>query len=191
MNLGLLTLTFIAVNLDFWVLLLFFLNRFSVWAVLSGYLTGLILLLCLSYGVGQTLAYWLPEWVLGGLGFLPLYLAVRGDNDDDETPKRQVTPVVTVFLTYLTVCAGCNLAIFVPVLLGQSISVFLVTVAYLVGLTVLVVLGLQQLSHWQVLQRTLARWGTPLMRLCYLAIGLYVLFDSGFIRHIMGLLTRI
>ncbi|USS90530.1 cadmium resistance transporter [Fructilactobacillus carniphilus] len=188
MNWWLLTLTFIAVNLDFFVLLLFFLKRFSLRAVLTGYWLGMLSLLVLSYVLGQTLEHWLPEWLLGGLGFLPIYLAIRGDEDEDAEPEQRHSAVITVLLTYLTVCAGCNLSVFIPVLLGQSLVAFLETVAYLTVLTVLVIVFLKRISQLAVVNQILERYGDRLMRFSYLVIGLYVLFDSGFITHIMGLI---
>lgn len=49
MNIWLLTVTFLAVNLDFFVLLLFLLKKFSVRQVVVGYLSGVVLLLVASF----------------------------------------------------------------------------------------------------------------------------------------------
>ncbi|USS93220.1 cadmium resistance transporter [Fructilactobacillus ixorae] len=183
------TLTFLAVNLDFFVLLLFFLQKYSVGEVLLGYLLGLSLLLLLSYGLGQTLAHWLPEWVLGGLGFLPLYLAFRTEDDDAELARfRKRSPVLTVFGTYLVVCAGCNLSVFIPVLLGQTLPVFWLTLGYFGFLTVIVVLFLRRLGRLPVVTQVLNHYGEWLLRVTYFVIGTYVLYDSGFLAHIWELI---
>ncbi|USS84562.1 cadmium resistance transporter [Fructilactobacillus myrtifloralis] len=189
MNWWLMTLTFLAVNLDFFVILLFFLQKYSFGEVLLGYLLGLWLLLVLSYGLGQTLAHWLPEWVLGGLGFLPLYLAFRTEDDDAELTRfRKSTPVLTVLGTYLVVCAGCNLSVFIPVLLGQTWPVFLLTLGYFGFLTVIVVLFLWRLGRIPVVTRFLHNDGEWLLRVTYFVIGIYVLYDSGFLAHVWELI---
>lgn len=91
-----------------------------------GYLLGNLVLLTLSFFVGKTLALFLPEWLLGVLGVLPIYMALRDDDDnaDDKTSSSQVW---AVFITYLSVCAGCNLSIFLPVLAGETMVHFLMT----------------------------------------------------------------
>lgn len=68
MNIWLLTVTFLAVNLDFFVLLLFLLKKFSVRQVVVGYLSGVVLLLVASFLAGKVLAQFLPEWLLGYWG---------------------------------------------------------------------------------------------------------------------------
>lgn len=111
MNYGILGLTFISVNLDFFFMLLFLLKKYRLPQVMLGYLLGNLVLLSASYFIGQALAVFLPEWLLGILGLLPIYLAFH-DDDDDDGAKQLSSPVLNVFLTYLSVCAGCNLAIF-------------------------------------------------------------------------------
>ena len=84
MNIWLLTVTFLAVNLDFFVLLLFLLKKFSVRQVVVGYLSGVVLLLVASFLAGKVLAQFLPEWLLGVLGVLPIYMALHDEDDDDD-----------------------------------------------------------------------------------------------------------
>ena len=69
MNIWLLTVTFLAVNLDFFVLLLFLLKKFSVRQVVVGYLSGVVLLLVAGFLAGKVLAQFLPEWLLGFYAF--------------------------------------------------------------------------------------------------------------------------
>ena len=76
MNYWLLTLTFIAVNLDFFFILLLLLHHYRLRDVMVGYLIGVLLLMSASYLIGQALALFLPEWVLGTLGILPIYMAI-------------------------------------------------------------------------------------------------------------------
>ena len=111
MNYWLLALTFISVNLDFFFILLFLLKRYRVPQVMLGYLLGTMILMALSFVIGKALAAFLPEWLLGILGFLPIWMAIH-DDDDDLQGKHDRSPVLNVLITYLSVCAGCNLSIF-------------------------------------------------------------------------------
>ncbi|MFD1430789.1 cadmium resistance transporter [Lacticaseibacillus mingshuiensis] len=186
MNFGLLALTFLSVNLDFFFILLFLLKRYSLRQVLLGYLLGVWLLLTLSFGIGKALAAILPEWALGVLGVLPLWLAFR--KDDDDAPTATAGGLWTVMTTYLSVCAGCNLAIFLPVLAGQSWPHFLIALLFLGSLTLLVTLLVRAIGQIPAVTRVMSAHGERLMRLCYVAVGLWVFWDSGLITHLLALL---
>ena len=83
MNYWVLALTFLSVNLDFFFMLIFLLKKYSLVKVMIGYLLGNLILLTLSFFIGKALLVFLPEWILGILGFLPIYLAFHDDDDDD------------------------------------------------------------------------------------------------------------
>lgn len=186
MNYWLLALTFLSVNLDFFFMLLFLVKKYPLRQVIGGYLLGTWLLLTLSFVVGKALAAFLPEWALGVLGILPIILAFRAD-DDDDTVKATGAPLWRVCVTYLSVCAGCNLAIFLPVLAGESWPHFGLTLLFIGALTILVVLVIRLVANIPVVAHVMDRFGTPLMKICYVLIGLYVFWDSGLISHIIAL----
>ncbi len=104
-------------------MLIFLLKKYQVVKVMIGYLLGNMILLILSYIVGKALLVFLPEWLLGVLGLLPIYLAFH-DDDDEDGDKHHRSQILSVTLTYLSVCAGCNLSIFLPVLVGESLTHF-------------------------------------------------------------------
>ena len=65
MNWLVITTTFLAVNLDFFVILLFLCQRFPTRQVLAGYLLGLLILISAAFMIGQALLQFFPEWLLG------------------------------------------------------------------------------------------------------------------------------
>lgn len=77
MNWLLILVTFLGVNLDFFFILLLLLKKYNLKSVMMGYLLGLWTLLILSFSVGQILDQFLPEWLLGLLGLLPIYMALK------------------------------------------------------------------------------------------------------------------
>lgn len=189
-NYGLLTLTFISVNLDFFFMLLFLLRRYRTRQVLLGYLLGTWVLLTLSFVVGKALATVLPEWLLGVLGVLPISMALH-DDDDAADAKDHGSPTWTVMVTYLSVCAGCNLALFLPVLAGEALVHFGITLLFIGLLTVAVVIVIRMIADIPAVSRVMSRFGEKLMKLCYVVIGLYVFWDSGLIAHVAGWLGKI
>ena len=80
MNWWVIIATFIAVNLDFFFILLLLQRRFKLRDVILVYQLGVLILVAASYFAGQILAMFLPEWLLGVLGILPIWMALH-DND--------------------------------------------------------------------------------------------------------------
>lgn len=187
MNIGVIVITFLGVNIDFFFMLLFLLKKYNVAEVLVGYLVGVMLLLVGSYFGGVILGMFLPEWLLGLLGILPIYMAFH-DNDDDGEPKWRKQPIVTVLLTYLSVCSGCVLAIFLPILIGKSIRELLLTILMIAVLTVLIVFIIKLLLTTKSIVKLMNRYGEIMMKICYILIGLYVFWDSGLIHHVLSYL---
>lgn len=106
--------------------------------------------------------------------------------DDDSQGKHDRSPVLNVLITYLSVCAGCNLSVFLPVLAGETLPHFGLTLIFIGALTLLVVILIKLLADIPVVTKVMKRFGEPLMKICYIAIGLYVFWDSGLIEHILG-----
>lgn len=187
MNYWILALTFLSVNLDFFFMLIFLLKKYKLSHVMLGYLLGNIILLVASFVVGKALAAFLPEWILGILGILPIYMAFHDDDDDDNQKSAHKSETVNTLITYLSVCAGCNLSIFLPVLVGESITNFLITLVFIGILTILVVLLIKLVADIPVVSHVMEAHGEKLMKICYVLIGLYVFWDSGLISHLLAL----
>ncbi|AUJ30719.1 cadmium resistance transporter [Liquorilactobacillus hordei] len=186
MNYFILGLTFISVNLDFFFMLIFLLKKFELLKVLLGYLLGTLILLTISYFMGRILSAFVPEWVLGVLGILPIYMALH-DDDDDEKVTAHKSQILSVLITYLSVCAGCNLSIFLPVLVGEELTSFLITLIFIGSLTVLTVFLIKLVSDIPIVSEIMESHGEKLMKVCYILIGLYVFWDSGLINHLIAL----
>lgn len=187
MNYGIILLTFLSVNFDFFFMLIFLLKKYKLRQVLLGYLVGNLVLITASYFIGTVLSSFLPEWILGILEILPIYLAFR-DCDDDAKDKSNKSPFISVLVTYLSVCAGCNLSIFLPVLVGKTLNNFLLILIFIAVLTILVVFIIKLISNLPIVSTIMEKYGDTLMKICYVIIGLYVFWDSGLISHLLKLL---
>lgn len=186
MNPTLIFITFLAVNLDFFFILLFLLDRYRTRDVLVGYLLGIALLLVVSFFVGKTLSLFLPEWLLGVLGLLPIYMALH-DNDEDPGQNSSHGPVVATLITYLAVCSGCNVSIFLPVLTGESGRGFILTVVFVLFLAAVAVILIKRFGTLPAVKHLLAHYGELMMKVVYIGVGLYVFYDSGLISHLINL----
>lgn len=188
MNWWIILITFLAVNLDFFVILLFLLNRYKARDVIIGYVIGLIILITISFFAGKLLGLFLPEWVLGFLGILPIYMALH-DNDEEFNSKTNTRPVLTTLITYLAVCSGCNLSIFLPILTGLSYNRFLLTIPFVIILAIIAVIIIKLVGNLPVVNRLMERYSEILMKVIYIGVGLYVFWDSDLIRHLFKLLV--
>ena len=187
MNWWLILITFLAVNLDFFFILLFLLDKYRLQEVMAGYIIGILLLVTASFLLGKALAAFLPEWLLGCLGILPIYIALH-DNDDDPASSTLSNPILATLTTYLAVCAGCNLSIFLPVLTGVSLQRFvavLVFVGFLAGMMVILIYWIGRLP---LVKNLMERYSEILMKVIYIGVGLYVFWDNGLVSHLLGLL---
>ena len=187
MNWWVLTATFLAVNLDFFFILLLMLDKYKLKDVIIGYLSGVLILVITSYFAGQILAMFLPEWILGVLGILPIWMAIH-DSDEDPNNQKQRSPIITVLVTYLSVCAGCNLSIFLPILTNVSMIHFLEVLIYVGIFTVIIVCLLKLIGNIPVVKAFMTKYSEILMKIVYIGVGLYVFWDSGLISHLIKLI---
>ncbi|KOY72107.1 cadmium resistance transporter [Apilactobacillus kunkeei] len=185
MNWLLILITFLGVNLDFFFILLLLLKKHKLGSVMMGYLIGLWVLLILSFSVGQILDRFLPEWVLGLLGILPIYMALK-DEDEDAKEVNHKSSVVITLITYLSVCSGCNLALFLPVLSTISAIQIMEVIAVLTVLSILVILIIKWIGNIKPINDLMKKYGEILTKVVYIGVGIYVLFDSGLIAHVIS-----
>lgn len=188
MNWWLIFITFIAVNLDFFVMLLFLLDKYRVKDVIIGYSIGLVILLAASFFAGKLLSLFLPEWILGVLGILPIYMALH-DNDEEISESSRRNPILATLITYVAVCAGCNLSIFLPILTNLQFGQFLMAILFVIVLAIAAVLLIKAVGNLPTVKRIMDRYSEPLMKVIYIGVGLYVFWDSGMISHIFKVLV--
>lgn len=185
MNWLLILVTFLGVNLDFFFILLLLLRKYNLKSVMMGYLLGLWILLILSFSAGQILDHFLPEWLLGVLGLLPIYMALK-DEDEEVKEVNHKSPIVITLITYLSVCAGCNLALFLPVLSTISAVQIIEVIVVLTVLSLLIILLIKAIGNIQSINDLMEKYGEILTKVVYIGVGIYVLFDSGLIAHVIS-----
>lgn len=181
-------MTFIAVNLDFFCILIILLQKYSLRSVITGYLAGILILVTASFAAGKFLAAFLPAWLLGILGILPIWMALHDDDDVDNDKQARQHSWSAVLLTYLSVCAGCNLSLFLPVLISVSLLQFGEVLLLLSGLTILLVCLLKVVGDLPAVNHLMKKDGDLLTKIIYVGVGIYVFFDSGLISHLVALI---
>ncbi|MBB1099264.1 TMEM165/GDT1 family protein [Limosilactobacillus sp. WF-MT5-A] len=187
MNWWIIFITFLAVNLDFFFILIFLLDRYKLSDVIIGYLGALFVLVTISFLLGKTLAVFLPEWILGILGILPIYMALH-DNDEDPAHSEKHGPIITTLVTYLAVCAGCNLSIFLPILTNLTFHQFTQALLFIAALSIAIVIIIKEIGNIPLIRQLMQHYSEILMKVIYIGVGCYVFWDSGLITHLIRLL---
>ena len=159
-------------------------NKYPLRDVIIGYVIGVALLVTASFAAGKVLTLFLPEWLLGFLGILPIYMALHDNNEDSNHQSTTRSPILIVLITYLAVCSGCNLSIFLPILTGIPLGHFGLALSFILILTILVVILIKEIGKLPPVAQFMDKYSELLMKIIYIGVGIYVFFDSGLIRHL-------
>ncbi|CAM3209320.1 cadmium resistance transporter [Leuconostoc rapi] len=187
-NIPLVTMLFIGVNLDFFVILLFLLQKYSFKETLLGYELGMLFVFGVSALAGQLIQSFIPEWGIGFLGLIPIYMGIKGEADDDEeTTSHSRKGIIAVLLMYLVSCGADNIAVYVPVLATMPSTSIIITMIYFIILTVISLTLAYFFGQLPIIKNIFERWGAPLSRIIYILIGLFVMIDTGLIKHVIQL----
>ena len=181
-NIGVIFLTFLCINLDFFFILIFLLRNHKLKDVIVGYVMNVSLVLILSYTIGPSLLKIFPGWILGILGFVPICLVFH-DNDESQNNLHH-SGIMDVITTYFATCLGCNLSVFLPILMNESISNFIYILIFICILTIIVPLIIKLAINNKYIIKFMNSYGEFAMKICYILIGIYVFFDSGLIDHL-------
>lgn len=188
MNIVLLTLLFIGVNLDFFVILLFLLKKYSFKATLIGYGIGMLILWFIAAIISQTLHEFIPSWSLGILGLIPIYMALRNGEDEEASETSQKSAILAVIGVYLGTCGADNMAIYVPVLSSLSITATLLGALYITILMILSTILAQKIDNLPLVGTAIEKYGEIATRIIYVIIGVGVIWESNLVPHLFQLM---
>lgn len=188
-DLPLVTMLFIGVNLDFFVILLFLLQKYSYKDNLIGYELGMVIVFSISALAGQIIQSFIPEWSIGLLGLIPIYMGIKGEDDDDNNNEKHQSNkgVIAVLLMYLVSCGADNIAVYVPVLATMPVTSIVLTVIYFIFLTAVFLTLAYFFGQIPIIKNIFERFGEPLSRIIYIFIGIFVMIDTGLFQQIMNL----
>lgn len=184
-------LAFLLTNIDFFILLFVLLNRFSLKSVWAGYLLGVLGISLISLLFGELIHDLIPTWLIGGLGLVLIVLALLPDNDEPDVKRLKTqNGLLVVFIAYLISCAADNLSVFVSIFAMHSLNENILGIATFLGIGCLSIVIVHFLSGRPQVKQFLSKWENPLTRITYLFIGISVVIESGFLTHILQLLTH-
>lgn len=194
---------FIATNLDDIVVLMVFFAQVNIksWQIVTGQYLGFGVLLLLSlpgYFGGMLVA---PHWI-GLLGLVPLAIGLKilvvNDNDLEDTVQAvesgaiyrlqksmSFLPPQVLQVAVITVAnGGDNLGIYVPLFASKNWAGLLTILA-----TFLLLVGVWCYLAWRLVKQpligqVLSAYGDRLVPWVLMALGCYILFDSGTVAYL-------
>lgn len=188
----LITSLFISVNLDFFIVLLFLLKKYSLKSNVIGYELGMLIVFFISALAGQLIQTLIPAWAIGFLGLIPIFMGIKSEsdeNEEDNVKSSNKSSFLAVMLVYLISCGADNIAVYVPVLSTLSLTSIGLTAVYFVILSGISVWIAYSISNLPPIVKIFERWGARLSRIIYILIGLFVIFDTDLIQKIMSLFS--
>ena len=189
-------IAFVSTNIDdLFILMALFLQTDSgirSGNIISGQYLGIITLIVLSLA-GVFLGLIIPAAYIELLGLFPIYMGLRKlwehyvqKNDADEaddtatakTSGGMFAQIISV--TAITIAnGGDNIGIYIPFLSAKSFQGMALTIAIFLALTAVWIFTARYLTKHPILAGTLQRIVPVIFPFLLIALGVYILFDSG------------
>ncbi|MCK8624815.1 cadmium resistance transporter [Apilactobacillus sp. M161] len=183
-NFALVTTLFVGVNLDFFIVLLVLLQKYKFKDTLLGYELGMLIILMVSALAGQFIQSIVPDWSIGFLGLVPIFFGIKGEGDaDEEMHAKSKIGILSVMLMYVVSCGADNIAAYLPVLATMQTHAVFITAIYFVILTFISISIAYFFGKLPIIKKVFNTCGETLTRLIYIAIGIFVMIDTGLISH--------
>lgn len=190
---------YISTSIDYLIILMVIfgsVNRKERWLVYWGDLLGTSVLVAASLVMAFILGFVPQEWVLGLLGIIPVLMGLRllinGESDDDEVVenqmKKQRNIIMNVAIITIATCGADNIGIYVPIFAQstvQTLTVILITFFFMLSLFCYVGYLLIKIPK---VAEILERYGMYITAVVYIGLGLYIMFESGTVQHLVKML---
>jgi len=190
---------YISTSIDYLIILMVIfgsVNRKERWLVYWGDLLGTSVLVAASLVMAFILGFVPQEWLLGLLGIIPVLMGLRllisGESDDDEVVESQMKKrrniIMNVAIITIATCGADNIGIYVPIFAqstAQTLTVILITFFFMLSLFCYVGYLLIKIPK---VAEILERYGMYITAIVYIGLGLYIMFESGTVQHLVKML---
>ncbi|CAM2842449.1 cadmium resistance transporter [Latilactobacillus sakei] len=190
---------YISTSIDYLIILMVIfgsVNRKERWLVYWGDLLGTSVLVAASLVMAFILGFVPQEWLLGLLGIIPVLMGLRllisGESDDDEVVESQMKKrrniIMNVAIITIATCGADNIGIYVPIFAQstvQTLAIILITFFFMLSLFCYVGYLLIKIPK---VAEILERYGMYITAIVYIGLGLYIMFESGTVQHLVKML---
>jgi cadmium resistance transport/sequestration family protein len=197
---------FVSTSIDYVIILTIIFaqarTRKSTGHIAGGLYLGTGFLVMVSLVAAFVLNYVPEEWMIGFLGLIPLFLGIRvaikgGEEEEEEGEENEIveklesrksTQLFWTIALITIASGGDNLGIYIPyfaTLSGSEIAVVLIIFA--ISTAVLCFLG-NTLSTIPFISKTLEKYERIIVPIVYIALGIFIMLESGTIARILELI---
>ena len=190
---------YISTSIDYLIILMVIfgsVNRKERRLVYWGDLLGTSVLVAASLVMAFILGFVPQEWLLGLLGIIPVLMGLRllisGESDDDEVVESQMKKrrniIMNVAIITIATCGADNIGIYVPIFAQstvQTLAIILITFFFMLSLFCYVGYLLIKIPK---VAEILERYGMYITAIVYIGLGLYIMFESGTVQHLVKML---
>lgn len=190
---------YISTSIDYLIILMVIfgsVNRKERWLVYWGDLLGTSVLVAASLVMAFILGFVPQEWVLGLLGIIPVLMGLRllinGESDDDEVVENQMKKrrniIMNVAIITIATCGADNIGIYVPIFAQSTVQTLtLILITFFFMLSLFCYVGYLLIKIPKVAE-ILERYGMYITAVVYIGLGLYIMFESGTVQHLVKML---
>jgi len=181
-------IAFISTNIDdLFLLTLFYGNKqFRHGEILTGQLLGISTLIIVSL-LGSLIGVFLDQAYIGLLGFIPMYLGIRGiwrlykgEADNDEGPRTTGNKSNILTVAGVTIAnGGDNIGIYVPLFATFTWSGKSTMIVIFVLMTIVWCLTARWFVKHPYVARTVERYGHIITPFVLVLLGVYILYENG------------
>lgn len=189
---------YISTSIDYLVVLMLIFSQAKTKkqraAVYLGDLIGTAVLVFASWLLAYILHFIPDTWMLGLLGLIPIAMGLQtifsGSKDKGvvtDTLAKHRNLIVNVAIITIVTCGADNIGIYVPFFVTLSASAFIVVLlTFFVMLTLFCVAG-YWLDKLPFVGKILNKYGKWITAAVYIALGVFIMLDSGTIAKIVSL----
>lgn len=173
----------------------------SIAHIVWGQYLGTAMLVAVSLLAAYVLHFIPEEWMIGFLGLVPVILgirvAVKGDDNDEEDEATEVAEKLEArkssrlfwTITLITIASGGdNLGIYIPYFASLSVGdIVVVLIVFAIATSGLCYIG-YKLSTIHLISNTLEKYERIIVPIVYIALGIYIMVESGTISKIFQFL---
>lgn len=182
---------YIATSIDYLIVLtiLFAELPHKKWHMYIGQYLGTGTLVTISLIAAYVVHFIPQDWMVGLLGFIPLYLGlrfgIRGSKDDsseeDFMERLGQNPNVPLFLQvafFTVISGGDNISIYVPYFTSLTKTEMISVIFLFIVNTFLLCRGSQALAAIPTVSQGIERYERRIVSTALIIIGLYILYDN-------------
>lgn len=168
-------------------------NRFK--DVLGGQYLGTLVLVLISLVAAYLLHFIPEEWIIGLLGFIPIFLGIRyliygeEENEVDEVIEKLNQPqnsLLTSVALITLAAGGDNLGIYIPYFTALPFSQIALVILVFTILTFLLNYLTSKISSIDMVSETIEKVEKWIIPITFILLGLYILIENGTIQHFIG-----